>query len=422
MAKPLKARPLFGARRRIYQGQGTLTSQGDSTGYTRNLHLSLTFADNLDILVSIGSWDGRLRFEPAGGELRLAPNLGGGRILDMFSKTLGFQYLLVALILSWGARPALAQEQVYESGRIVQIDERGEALDFLDEEDLVVDTSLPWIPVLSPVMICLDCWIGKTVKIHEHYSQQAAERYFAHIETCTDIPLGLDSGYGANTKYTILAPFYAGCPALLQNGGFWGWVGRHGGYGTAPNYGFQEPMPSPVTTGPQGTTLMSPPAAGGMELMPAQPAPAPVVAPAPPVGSVQAQPINQVASGSSKWANMSDSDILNYFGLDSAAKEAHTAELVGELDQPVAPASTWEFADQSAATSAASLMAQAPAVVGEQQIPMTQTEVLYEPESPQSPSIDDLRKSLATEKKEFSVTDKEYEKMREIEGNLLGDL
>lgn len=363
----------------------------------------------------------------------------------MFTKTLRFQYLLVALILGFGIRPALGQEQIYEHGRIVQVDERGEALDFLEEEEVIVDDSLPWCPVLSPVMICLDCWIGKTLKIHDHYSQQAAERYFAYVETCTDIPLGLDSGRGTNLKYTLLAPFYAGCPSLLQNGGGFGrWGG--GGYGATPQYGFQEPMPSPVTTGPGGTTLMSPTPSSGMDLMPKETAPGlvpsvpgiqevPGMPSAPAVpgasglpnqvapGSVQAQPIGQVAGGS-KWANMSDAEILNYFGLDSAAKDARTAELVGELDQPVAPASTWEFADQSPATSAAKLMAQSSApALDEKAIPAAPADSAKNADTVKDgPNLEDLKEIVGDEKKPFSVTDKEYEKMREIEGNLLEDL
>jgi hypothetical protein len=332
----------------------------------------------------------------------------------------------MAAILGVGAGAARGQEQAYEAGRIVQIDERGEALDFLDEEEAIVDDSLPWIPVLSPAMICLDCWIGKSLKIHHHYSQQAAERYFAYVETCTDIPLGLDSGRGTNLKYTLLAPFYAGCPALLENGGFWGWIGRRGGYGVGSQYGFQEPMPSPVTTGPGGTTLMSPPPTGGMELIPKDIAPeavpmTPEIPAPPPTGSVQAQPTSQVVGGS-RWTHMSDAEILNYFGLDSAAKDAQTAEMVGQLDRPVAPASAWEFADQSPATPAASLMAQAPApALIEQAIP-AQEDIVRESNPPQGPTLEDLKKSLGTEEKEFSVTDKEYEKMRQIEEDLLEDL
>ncbi|MCA9450584.1 MAG: hypothetical protein KC931_25910, partial [Candidatus Omnitrophica bacterium] len=172
-------------------------------------------------------------------------------------------------ILVVGA-PAFCQEQTYEYGRVVEVDERGEALDYYMEGDYYVEEDpdhLPWNPFLSPWMFCLDCLISRAVKISDHYNQMAAERYFAESETCLDIPLGYDP-CSTGLRYTLLSPFYAACPDMLVGGG---WVNRlkhRVGFGGAPagyspygNYGLSAPMPSVATQGPNGPTLMTPPGA-----------------------------------------------------------------------------------------------------------------------------------------------------------------
>ena len=333
-----------------------------------------------------------------------------------------------ALILS---APTWAQEQAYQFGQIIQQDERAEALEFLPEEE-VEEAKLPWIPILSPSMICLDCWITRTVNIHHHYSQQAAERYFMHAETCADLPLGDDPRIGTGLKYTVLAPFYAGCPDLLYNGGFWGWVrSKTGhGFGLGANVGMEAPLPSPVTSGPSGPQMMTPnpppPTSSEVsQLMPSSSGGSTPIAPAaihraaaPPPGAYQ------VAS-KPRWSEMTDGEILAYFGLDPTRAGVDSIALGKSLEYPVENATGWEFADQSTSTPAVDLLAlsRPPAAA---EAPSTEARTAEEAsqESAASPpsdlsEVDALLDRVKDRPKAFSVTDQEYEKMRAIEGDLL---
>ena len=71
-------------------------------------------------------------------------------------------------------------------------------------------------------------------------------------------------------------------------------------------------------------------------------------------------------------------------------------------------------------------MAQSPAPVPaleEKAVSMEQPGTVEKTDTLQGgPSLEDLKEIVGNEKKPFSVTDKEYEKMRAIEGDLLGDL
>ena len=73
---------------------------------------------------------------------------------------------------------------------------------------------------------------------------------------------------------------------------------------------------------------------------------------------------------------------------------------------------------------ASNLMAQIPASGAvETAAPMEQAAPVGTKKSvDQEPTVEELKASLDAEKKPFSITDKEYDKMREIEGDLLGDL
>jgi len=340
---------------------------------------------------------------------------------------------LLAAFLLVPVFPGYCQEQAYEFGRIVSVDEEGEALKFLEEEKTEAEKRLPWIPVLSPCMICLDCWITKTVDIHQFYSQQAAERYFAKAETCADLQLSHDPCIGTGLKYTLLAPFYAGCPDLLYNGGFWGWMRmRCGGwFGMGGGYGLQSPMPSPAIAGPGGTQLMSPatsappalapaaqPGAAGMQLMP-QGGTGSGSAQAAPAEAVSVQTAN---AGASRWAQMSDAEILAYFGLGTAS-----GAVVGQkLSEPVANAPAWEFADESVSTPAVEMLAAAQLPAQEAVKSAPATEMDAQPKRAEADSsdadVEDLLKESQASPKSFSVTDKEYDKMRDIEKSMLEGL
>ena len=319
--------------------------------------------------------------------------------------------------------PVQCQEQAYEYGQIVQTDERGEALEFLDESQEAAEKRLPWIPVLSPTMICLDCWITKTVKIHQFYSQQAAERYFAEAETCADLALSHDPCIGTGLKYTLLAPFYAGCPDLLYNGGFWGWMRMKcgGGFGMGAGYGIDTPMPSPAMEGPAGAQLMAPPPAPGTggttPLMPpaAEPVGSESVKMLSPTGEGS---VNTASAGGASWSQMSDTQILAYFGLDA------NGVTVGEkLSEPVERTGKWEFADEAKSTPALDMvaMAQTP-VTDTPAIEETKPVVTKKAETSSEPESEPVTEEPKKETKSFSVTDEEYDKMREIEQDLLGSL
>jgi hypothetical protein len=115
---------------------------------------------------------------------------------------------------------------------------------------------------------------------------------------------------------------------------------------------------------------------------------------------------------------MSDSQILAYFGLNSNGVS------VGEkLSAPVERTGKWEFADEARSTPALEMVAMAqtpvgnaPAVETTKPVVTEKTEVSTELES--EPATEQPKK----ETKSFSVTDEEYEKMRDIEQDLLDSL
>ncbi|MCG3197011.1 MAG: hypothetical protein GHCLOJNM_01493 [bacterium] len=309
------------------------------------------------------------------------------------------KWMVVALV-SWGALPAWTQEAGFEGGRIVRQDERGEELQLeanvgWGEEDLEGEEKLPWIPILSPTMICLDCWITKTLKIQDFYHQQAAEEYFAHSESCADLILCPDPCVGAALEYTLLAPIYAIRPNLLmRNCTCWG-------AGNA--YGVPDPLPSVAVPSDQGPQVLTPP-------------PSEMGASAPPTVSIQTSPLSapvggnpQVAS-TSKWASMSDQEILDHFGLGGSSAQPAATDPFN--DASVAGAA-WEFADQAPSTPARNLIA-----TREASTP-AQTPSLTAPASTSPEPVALEEAASEKSRKAFSVTDEEYERMQDIEKGLL---
>lgn len=120
------------------------------------------------------------------------------------------------------------------------------------------------------------------------------------------------------------------------------------------------------------------------------------------------------STGGSSWSQMNDSQILAYFGLDSKGMS------VGEkLSEPVERTAKWEFADEATSTPALEMvaMAQPPAA---DTAATVETETVSTEEAETATEVES--EPAAEEPKGFSVTDEEYDKMREIEQDLLGSL
>ncbi len=301
--------------------------------------------------------------------------------------------------------PAWSQEADYAEGRVVRQDERSEELELeanvgWGEEELEGEKKLPWIPILSPTMICLDCWITKTLKIQDFYHQQAAQEHFAHSESCADLILCPDPCVGTALEYTLLAPIYAFRPHLLMR--------NCTCCGAGNPYGVPDPLPSvgvPSAQGPQVLTPLaaeSPSAVGATsQVIPATTAP---------IGNPQ------VASGS-KWASMSDREILDHFGLSGPNTQTVASDPFA--DSAVA-SGNWEFADQSLSTPAETLIAAreaanptpAAAVAAPATSAPVQTSASDKLAAPREEASEEPRKT-------FSVTDEEYERMQDIEKGLL---
>lgn len=308
---------------------------------------------------------------------------------------------MVVAVVSWGALPAWTQEAGFEGGRIVREDERGEELELeanvgWGEEELEGEKKLPWIPILSPTMICLDCWITKTLKIQDFYHQQAAEEYFAHSESCADLILCPDPCVGTALEYTLLAPIYAIRPNLLmRNCTCWG---------AGNSYGVPDPLPSVAVPSAQGPQVLTTP-------------PAEVGASAAPMVSSQTIPSSAPVGGNpqlastSKWASMSDQEILNHFGLAGGAAKPPVSDPFNDTNVTGAE---WEFADQAPSTPAQNLIA-----AREPSVPAQAPSIAVPAAT--SPEPTDLEEAASEEKprKAFSVTDEEYEHMQDIEKGLL---
>ena len=317
--------------------------------------------------------------------------------------------LLVTGLILGTMGTAWSQENTYEGGRIVRADERSEGIlmgsGYEDEYGMEAEeeSKLPWIPILSPTIICLDCWMTKTYKIWD------AQEYFAHSESCADLVLCPDPCVGTAFKYTLLAPIYAMRPHLLLR--------NCSACGISNPYGVPDPMPSVAVNTPSGPQVLSTaPATKVPSLMPES---APVVpgvptieAPLPsdPLAPQSMSSTTQSASAS-KWSQMSDQEILAHFGLKSGSTQTAL------LDKPTSPTSEWEFADTAPSTPAAELIAsmEPPAPIA----PLP-SEVNAVPVST-SPSTGTGKVILKgeTQEKSFSVTDQEYDRMRDIEKGLL---
>ncbi len=310
---------------------------------------------------------------------------------------------------------AWSQTASYEGGRIVRSDERNEAIQmgsgYGDEYgmDVEEESKLPWIPILSPTMICLDCWMTKTYKIWDFYHQQAAQEYFAHSESCADLVLCPDPRVGTAFKYTLLAPIYAIRPHLLLR--------NCSACGISNPYGVPDPMPSVAVNTPSGPQVLSTaPATGVPALMPESSPMSPEVpateAPLPtdPLAPQTMSPTTQSASAS-KWANMSDQEILAHFNLKTGSTQTDV------LDKPTSPTSEWEFADTAPSTPASELIAsmEPPAPIAP--LPGEVKAIPVSTSTSAGKEKSTLKKE--TQEKSFSVTDQEYDRMREIEKGLL---
>lgn len=362
---------------------------------------------------------------------------------------------LLALI---AAGTASAQEQVVEYGRIVQADDGTGSMGYLvgyEDEEVQGPAKKPWLPLLSPMMIHLDCWITRMVNINDFYSQQAADEYFAMAESCADIPLSMDPNINMGLKYTVLSPIYAWCPDLLNRRGILGGGGA---------YGIPSPMPSvagvhagasissppqPMSPSMSPPPSMSPGAPSQMNLQPMPDAnlqPLPQVQPAPAgvgveVGSQSSAPARassgQVAGN--QWSQMTDEQILAHFGLDPsvATRARQAASMDGsKLEQPVADAPAWQFADEAPTVSlerkdmvALNHETFPPRVEPVQSVEpvIVREPVVSQPKASdrtitEEPTIElefDESSVDAEAKPEFSSTDSEYDKLREIERDLL---
>lgn len=347
--------------------------------------------------------------------------------------TMSMSRLSSAILKSFGvvlfcalATAGWSQPNYFEGGEVLRESERTEAI---ENVETIAETyngygygatynyeeggDLPWIPFLSPSMIWLDCWITKSLNIKHFYEQQAALQYFARSETCADLALSHDPYVGSAWKYSLFAPIYALSPNMLP---------RTCGCG-GPVYGMAAPIPSVGVVGPNGPQLMQPIGAPPS----APPEYAPMMEPAPgappetwsapstqtPVG-VNGKPF--VASSGSQWAQMSDEQILTHFGLNQTAPASQSP-----LDSPAIAAGDFEYADQAPSMSASTIIAQnelPPPIISE----VNTTPVIREvSEVRVSPSKRVVKEQPAPEGKEFSMTDKEYGKMLDIEKALLGD-
>ena len=362
--------------------------------------------------------------------------------MELVARNSKWAMALVLLALLSFATPLFAQEQVVEYGRIVQADDGTGSLDYLigyDNSQEAAVQKKPWLPVLSPLMICLDCWITKAVDIHQFYSQQAADEYFAMAENCADVPLSMDPNILKNTglKYTVLAPIYAWRPSLLN---------RRGILGGAGSYGVPSPIPS-VAAGGMGI-----PASAPANPMPGQ-APAAMPDHQPMKGELQPMPAasgsskmehsttqaQQHVASSGKWSEMSDAEILAHFGLDPgiAKRAKQVAQMDGsKLEQPVTETNDWQFADEAPTVKVEPREMVAlnhdsyPPKMEPLELPQpTEVEesvpsVVRSKTVSEKPTIEldfqDASDSVLPEKKPFSSTDAEYDRMREIEKDLLG--
>jgi hypothetical protein len=300
---------------------------------------------------------------------------------------------------------AWSQSNSYEGGRILRVDERSEDIEmgmtgssYDDEEE--EEVSLPWIPVFSPVMICLDCWMTKTYKIWDFYHQQAAQEYFAHSESCADLVLCPDPCVGTALKYTLLAPIYAMRPHLLLR--------NCRACGISNPYGVPDPMPSvamPTPTGPQVVQPATP-------MMPMEaPDAMPESLPPPPVA---VPPISQTQTGQTasapSWSGMNDEQILQHYGLQGTM-------LNNPLETPTSASNQWEFADQAPSLPASELIANSATV---QVKPVSTKPVTASQESEiKLTAKEEKMLKNSTVQKSFSVTDEEYDRMKDIEKSLL---
>lgn len=360
---------------------------------------------------------------------------------------------LIALI---AAGTASAQEQVVEYGRIVQADDGTGSMGYLvgyEDEEVQGQAKKPWLPLLSPMMIHLDCWITRMVNINDFYSQQAADEYFAMAESCADIPLSMDPNINMGLKYTVLSPIYAWCPDLLNRRGILGGGGA---------YGVPSPMPSvagvhagaSISSSPQPmyaptAPSMSPGVPSQMNLQPmpdvnlqplpqVQPAPAGVGVEIGSQSSAPARASNGQAAGN-QWSQMSDEQILAHFGLDPSvatrAREAATMD-GSKLEQPVAAAPAWQYADEAPTVSlerkdmvalnhetfpprVEQVQGMEPVIVREQVVSQPKASDRTIAEEPTIELEFDESSVDAEGKPEFSSTDSEYDKLREIERDLL---
>lgn len=299
--------------------------------------------------------------------------------------------------------PAWCQGHSFEGSRIVRDDERGEELQLgggLTEQD-EGEKRLPWIPLLSPTMICLDCWITKTLKIQDFYQQQAAQEYFAHSESCADLILCPDPHVGTAFKYSVLAPIYALRPHLLMKNCAACGAYPPGGSGAAAQMSGPPPPLMPAGGPPSSMDL---------------PSPMPDIAPPQnSMGTSQAMPRSDAPAASprlassNKWANMSDQEILDHFGLNGGGAKPESST----LDAPLAAATgTWQYADEGPP---------AMTLVAQRDVPASGT-----PKSSAGNGIEaqssfsDAELALPeAPKKKFSVTDDEYDRLKDVERDLL---
>jgi hypothetical protein len=345
----------------------------------------------------------------------------------------------------------LQAQYAYKEGQVIFEGQKADEINAVNMSDeAVVDERLPWIPVLSPAMICMDCWITKTLKIASFYQQQAAQEYFARSETCADMILCPDPRVGCALGYSLLSPYYALRPQAL--------VRNCNAFGLPGTYGVPEPLPSVSTgaaTAPQVLT-------GGssnqsvqplLQPMPAAQLPDPAVQATPEdLSNTASAPQGSMASSTTNWNAMSDADILSHFGLDaSVATALPKVDIDKTLSEPVVPSQSWETPEESQTQSAVTLLAQAnppqptvdpsssiPADLAPGQViqgesgPMIITSVKpFEKETTQPAESKTTVEETDVEESDtdsdqktdafFSVTDDEYKKMREIEKDLMKD-
>ncbi len=399
------------------------------------MQIALTSADNLYILVRVLEWDGfQIKRRDSNPLESRKEQLGK---MELVAKRYKLGWAFPTLLFCMVVTPLFAQEQVVEYGRIVQADDGTGSLDYLIgyEGEVVSEQKKPWLPVLSPMMIHLDCWMTRMVNIHQFFSQQAADEYFAMAETCADIPLSMDPNIYQNTglKYTVLSPIYAWCPGMLN---------RRGIFGGCGNFGIPNPVPSVAGMNysgqPMGEVSSSP--GMGMDLQPMASVYDTGPAVQMEVGSPSPAP-ERMTSGSvasNQWSTMSDADILSHFGLDPAiAQRAHqVAEMDGsQLEQPVVDSNNWQFADEAPTItidrkevvalnhetfppSVEPLQLPEPIIIEERVVsqPVLREEIIS-----QEPTIElDFEDSQVESNMEFSSTDSEYDRMKDIEKELLG--